>query len=239
MTDRPQNTDSLGVEDQIVAATRRIIRAVDLHSRRLVESCGLTGPQLAVLREVGRREEVSPTALARAVHLSGATVTGIVTRLQRRGLVQRGRDTMDRRVVLVTLTPAGHEVLRGVPSQLQDRFRRELTVLEDWEQTLMLGTLQRIAAMMDADELDAAPHLEVTPSLTAPVVTEPEVLPESFDGAEPPAVAPLSTGLLGPAGVEETGPAGQDHSVSDVPSKRADATDSLDGATSSDAERRR
>ena len=43
-------------EDQIVVAIRQIIRAVDLHSRRLVQAHGLTGPQLAVLQEVSRLE---------------------------------------------------------------------------------------------------------------------------------------------------------------------------------------
>ncbi|HBL47553.1 MAG TPA: hypothetical protein DDZ90_29625, partial [Planctomycetaceae bacterium] len=45
------------------------------------------------------------------------------------------------------------------PSLLQDRFRRELLMLQQWEQTQMLSTLQRIASMMDAENIDASPVL--------------------------------------------------------------------------------
>ena len=57
------------------------------------------------------------------------------------------------------LTDDGRSVLEIAPSLLQDRFRRELLELQQWEQTQMLSTLQRIASMMDAEEIDAAPLL--------------------------------------------------------------------------------
>ncbi|MCA8977752.1 MAG: hypothetical protein KDC98_23710, partial [Planctomycetes bacterium] len=43
----PESDSSLDLEDLIVAAVRRLMRAIDLHSRRLVADFGLTGPQLA------------------------------------------------------------------------------------------------------------------------------------------------------------------------------------------------
>ncbi len=149
----------LSNEDQIVAAIRQIIRAVDLHSRHLVNGHGMTGPQLAVLQEAKRLGPVSPTALSRAVHLSQATVTGILQRLERRGLIRREQSVSDRRSVSVQTTSAGLEFLSGSPSLLQDRFRDALSALEDWERLQILSTLQRVASLMDADEIDAAPHL--------------------------------------------------------------------------------
>ncbi len=147
------------MESQIVAAIRRIIRAVDLHSRRLAEEHGLTGPQLATLQAAANLGVSSTGALARAVHLSGPTVTGILDRLSNRGLVDRTRNGQDRRSVTVRLTSDGEGVLAAAPSLLQDRFRQELMRLEEWEQTTILATLQRIAAMMDAESLDASPLL--------------------------------------------------------------------------------
>lgn len=155
--------DSQSTETQIVAAIRRIIRAVDLHSRRLVDEHGLTGPQLAVLREAAALGRTSVSALARRVHLSQPTVTGIVDRLERRGLAERCRDSEDRRSVNVNVTVAGHKVLNRAPSLLQDRFRRELAKLREWERTLTLASLQRIAEMMEAETLDASPVLVAGP----------------------------------------------------------------------------
>lgn len=142
-------SDKGTIEDQIVVAIRRVIRAVDLHSRQLVEEHGLTGPQLAVLREISRMGSFSAGALAQAVHLSPPTLSGILDRLERRGLLKRTRSDHDRRSLVVTVTEAGQGILKGAPSLLQGRFKRELEKLEDWEQTMILATLQRVAAMMD------------------------------------------------------------------------------------------
>jgi len=99
-------------------------------------------------------------------HLSQATLTSILTRMEARTLVSRTRSDSDRRVVVVELTEKGQTVLESAPSLLKDRFRHGLLKLQEWEQTQMLTTLQRIAAMMDAEEIDASPVL-ATGSATA------------------------------------------------------------------------
>lgn len=150
---------SLSPEQEIVASLRKIIRAVDLHSRRLTDAFGMTGPQLATLKEVARLEPTSPSTIARAVHLSQGTVTGILTRLETRDLITRQRSDTDRRSVVVSVSPKGRRLLDIAPSLLQDRFRQELERLEVWERMMILSTLQRVASLMGAEDLDAAPHL--------------------------------------------------------------------------------
>jgi DNA-binding HxlR family transcriptional regulator len=98
-------------------------------------------------------------ALAREIHLGQATVTGILSRLENRGFVTRTRGAHDRRSVLVELTSAGEKLVQAAPSPLQQRFHDELSKLQEWEQTMILATLQRIAEMMDADAIEAAPVL--------------------------------------------------------------------------------
>jgi DNA-binding MarR family transcriptional regulator len=174
-------TVPLAAEDQIVAALRRIMHAVELHSRRLVERVGLTGPQLAVLSMAAKVGPRPTGELARLVHLSQPTVTGILDRMERRGLVQRVRAQQDRRTVNISVTDAGRELLERAPSLLQNQFRQELEKLRDWELTLMLSTLQRIAGMMEADELGAS---ELASILSA----EPGAVagPPASDGETPP-----------------------------------------------------
>lgn len=156
-------TGSREIEDHIVASIRRIIRAIDLQSRRLLDRYKLTGPQLATLREADRMGSVSTSALARSVHLSQPTVSGILTRLEKRGLIRRERSPDDRRSVEITVTPEGTRVLAEAPSLLQERFRAELARLEGWERHWLLAALERIASMMDAEAIDAAPILETGP----------------------------------------------------------------------------
>lgn len=155
--------DSSAIEDHIVASIRRIIRAIDLQSRRLFDRHQLTGPQVATLREASRLGESNTSALARAVHLSQPTVSGILARLERRGLVARERSGGDRRSVFIRVTDMGERVLAEEPSLLQERFRAELARLEDWERHWMLAALERIASMMDAEGIDAAPILATGP----------------------------------------------------------------------------
>lgn len=151
--------NSLSLEDQVIAALRRITRAIDLHSRLLLKKSGLTSPQLVAMQAVQRLQPVTVGVLAREIHLGHATVTGILTRMEDKGLVVRARGNRDRRSVLVELTPDGDRIVEEAPSPLQERFRHELSRLDKWERTMILATLQRIASMMDAEGIEAAPVL--------------------------------------------------------------------------------
>ncbi len=145
--------------DHVLVALRRIIRATDLHSRKLGKQTGLTTPQLVIIQAVGRLEDPTVSDIAKAVSLSLATVTTILNRLERNGLVNRARSLVDRRRVIVTLTEEGQTLRASAPKPLQDSFVAKFSKLETWEQHSIVAALERIAAMMDADELDAAPLL--------------------------------------------------------------------------------
>ncbi|NVK43560.1 MAG: MarR family transcriptional regulator [Oceanospirillaceae bacterium] len=145
--------------DEVLVALRRIMRAVDMHSRRLASEYGLTGPQAQVLKTVIESGGLTAGALARRVSLSQATITDILKRLEQRGLVVRERCSDDRRRVNVRATTDAEEILSTAPPLLQDTFVARFEQLERWEQLMLLSSLQRIAAMMDAESLDAAPIL--------------------------------------------------------------------------------
>jgi len=139
---------------QVLVALRRIIRAHDLHSRALIQRFGLTGPQLIILQEMSRLGEVPAGEVARAINLSQPTVTGILKRLETKGLVRRRRDASDRRVVLVQVTPACAGLLQAAPPPLRESFTRAFDELLDWEQSLIISSLQRVVEMMEATPLD-------------------------------------------------------------------------------------
>lgn len=170
----------------MLVALRRIIRAVDLHSRHLVQEYGLTGPQLVVLKELARVGTASTSQLAVAVSLSSATVTGILNRLEKRNLLARAKSERDRRRNDVTLTDEGAAVAASVQNLLQDRFVAQLLELADWEQTQLLSTFQRVAFMMEASELEAGPVL-----VTGPVdATADETLEFLTEHPQPPPLKP-------------------------------------------------
>lgn len=147
------------LHDQVLVSVRRIIRATDLHSRKLGKETGLTTPQLVVMLAIRQQNMSVASEIARIVSLSQATVTNILNRLESHGLVSRTRSEEDKRRINVSLTAQGNTLLESAPQPLQESFIERFGALEIWEQHLMVASLERLATMMDAEKLDAAPLL--------------------------------------------------------------------------------
>lgn len=147
--------------DEVLVALRRVIRATDLHSKHLAKTTGLTAPQILLLQTIRDKGEVTIGELASEMSLSQATVTTIIDRLEKRGLVFRERSKEDKRKVHAYLTDQATDVLKEAPIPLQDHFARQFGDLQEWEQTMIISSLQRVAQMMDAEHIDASPVLDV------------------------------------------------------------------------------
>ena len=76
-------------------------------SKRMESTLGVTGPQRLVIRIVGRFPGIPTGHLARLLHVHPSTLTGIVKRLERRGLLRRRQDARDGRRWLLGLTEMG------------------------------------------------------------------------------------------------------------------------------------
>lgn len=89
----------------------RLLWAVDhglqSTSKRMEASIGLTGPQRLVLRLVGRFPGIAAGKLAQILHVHPSTLTGVLKRLEKRGLIERRSDPLDGRRALFALTEAG------------------------------------------------------------------------------------------------------------------------------------
>lgn len=147
--------------DDVLVALRRVIRATDLHSKHLAKTTGLTTPQILLLQTIRDKSDVTIGELANDVSLSQATVTTILDRLEKRELVYRERSREDKRKVHAHLTDAGVSILKDAPIPLQEHFTRQFNGLQQWEQTMIIASLQRVAHMMDAQHIDAAPVLDI------------------------------------------------------------------------------
>lgn len=148
-------------DEELLVALRKVIRAIDLRSKQLNREVGLTGPQLLVMQSIGKVPGIMVRQIADNINLSAATVTSILDRLEARELVQRIRSTEDKRRVGVFLTDKGQELLNDAPMPFQEHFLNRFASLADWEQSLMIASVQRLASMMDAENLDASPVLEI------------------------------------------------------------------------------
>jgi DNA-binding MarR family transcriptional regulator len=147
--------------DEILKALRRILRRVTMHSRQMQRETGLTLPQVLAMRLLGDMAggQASQVELSRALQLSQPTVTGIIDRLERAGLVKRDRSTSDRRKIGVSLTGAGRARPEASPTPLQEQFMTRLMQLSVVERAALLESLNRVVTLMEAETIDAAPIL--------------------------------------------------------------------------------
>ncbi|MDG1025816.1 MAG: MarR family transcriptional regulator [Gammaproteobacteria bacterium] len=145
--------------EELFIALRRITRAIDLHSKKLQREAGLTTSQLLLLEAAVKLDIPSPTNIAKEVLLSQATVTNLIDRMERNELILRHKSKEDKRVVEIFLTEKGKQMIELAPEPLQAGFLREYRKLERWEQHQLIGSMQRIAVLMDAEDIDASPIL--------------------------------------------------------------------------------
>ncbi|HUL74703.1 MAG TPA: MarR family winged helix-turn-helix transcriptional regulator [Vicinamibacterales bacterium] len=118
--------------------------ALETTSKRMNVRLGVTGPQRLVLRLVERFPEISAGDLARVTWLHPSTLTGVLRRLERRGLLERLTDPRDRRRVKLRIRPAARRLIgpvagtvevavtrmrETVPSRHVDHARQVLTAL--------------------------------------------------------------------------------------------------------------
>lgn len=158
MTQPSQNRTN----DSLIAL-RRILRATELYERKLAHAAGLSPPQLRVLQIVAEKpgDGATPKALSVQMGVTQATVTALVDRLVRHGMVTRVPSQTDRRQINVMITPSGLAAVESAPDALQLQYVAAFENLEDWEQAQLVSSLERVAAMLNAGDIDASPVLAV------------------------------------------------------------------------------
>ncbi len=148
--------------DTSLIALRRILRATDLFGREVKQAAGVTPAQFRVLQIIGETGQATATAISSRMRVSQATVTSLVDKLVGEGMVLREKSTQDRRQTNIHVTAKGRKALSDAPDPLQQRFVRKFSVMEDWEQAMLVASLERVASMLDAEEIDAAPVLDTS-----------------------------------------------------------------------------
>jgi DNA-binding MarR family transcriptional regulator len=134
----------------------RLLWAVDhglqSTSKRMESTLGVTGPQRLVIRLVGRFPGITAGNLAQILHVHPSTLTGVLKRLEKRGLLERKADPLDGRKALFALTENGRTL--DVPSTgtVEAVVQR---VLSKMSRTRILHTQDVLTAL--AEELGGGP----------------------------------------------------------------------------------
>jgi len=150
--------DKMDYKD-ILIKVRRIIRSINLESKRVQKDFGVSIPQILCLEFLKSSPDYQATQRAIRDHLSlnSSTVTGIISRLENHGLLARLPKSGDKRVTRITLTSAGDELLKKTPDLFQKRLADKLERLPHEELTKMSDALDLLTQMLEIEETDEAP----------------------------------------------------------------------------------
>ena len=133
----------------IVESIRRLVRAEYLDSQKMSKQYGLTGPQSLVLRLLIKKGALSSADLSRQMYVTPSNITGIIDRLEKKGLVERIRKQDDRRIALITLTDSGQKLGQTIPDPIEKKFVNQLADLEPEHLQIVAMAMNQILNLID------------------------------------------------------------------------------------------
>lgn len=139
------NPDLKSEVDQVLEAVIYLYTESRRITKELARRAELTGPQLTVLKLLETIGDLSLSGLSERIRAQNSTVTGIIDRMEREGLVTRERSKEDRRVVFIRLTDKGREVAQEIPVEPMEIFRSALESLSAEEMRTLLRIMTKLA----------------------------------------------------------------------------------------------
>jgi DNA-binding MarR family transcriptional regulator len=139
----------------IVWLIRRLMQAEEQYTKALEKTHHVTSAQLSCLLALHENGPLRPSQIGRHIMVNSSTVTGIIDRLERKGLVERSRISQDRRVITVSLTGKGLMLVQNAPLPVQDKIVSGMKRLSSEEIEQIITGLTRLTGMLDDPGEDA------------------------------------------------------------------------------------
>lgn len=149
MKPRPQTPNSdrtadYRLEDQVGYWLRRAYQRHMAIFAAIMSDLDLTSMQFAALVKLRDMKAVTQTELGRLIGIDRATISGVVARLQKRGLLQFRLDPLDRRSRIVALTDAGEEVLSEALRRTEQVGEETLAPISEADRTALREMLRKL-----------------------------------------------------------------------------------------------
>lgn len=143
----------------ILVKLRKIIRSINLESKKIEKHYGISIPQLLVLQYLSNQKEYKATAkdIKNYLNLNASTVSGILKRLETKGFLAKLPKFGDKRSTVLVLTAFGRDLLTTSPTTLQEKLSARLKKLKPEEITELDKNIELLTSLMDAEDIDASP----------------------------------------------------------------------------------
>ncbi|WP_319268837.1 MarR family transcriptional regulator [uncultured Draconibacterium sp.] len=151
----------------ILIKIRKIVRSVDIESKKIQKEHGVSIPQVLCLNFLRESDNYQTTQgeLRKFLNLNPSTVSGIINRLEKKGYLARLPKTGDKRVVNIALTSAGDKLLSTMPSLLHEQLSEKLLQLSDEEFEVVEAGLNTLVKILDIEKVEASPLITLDSDL--------------------------------------------------------------------------
>jgi len=139
---------------EIIFSIRKLMQAGEFYTKELNKKYQVSAPQLNCLISLYENGHLPPSQIAKYIMVKSSTVTGIVDRLEQKGLVKRFRDSPDRRIITIELTDSGKNLAKNAPSPIQQKIIDGLKKLSKDELDQIILSLTKLTDMLDVQDLD-------------------------------------------------------------------------------------
>jgi DNA-binding MarR family transcriptional regulator len=143
----------------ILIKLRKIVRSVNLESKRVEKEQGVSIPQLLCLQFLAEQKDyrANATKLKDFLNLNASTISGILRRLEKKGLVAKLPKALDKRVTLISLTASGMKLIQSAPITFQQKLSEKLQALPPDKLKTIIEGIDLLTNIMEVDEIDASP----------------------------------------------------------------------------------
>ena len=138
----------------IIFMIRKLMQGAELYTKALNKKYQVSAAQLNCLLALHAHGPLPPSQIAKHMMVKSSTVTGVVDRLERKGLVKRVRNSPDRRIINIQLTGAGSELAKHAPPPIQQKIIRGLKHLSGEEIDQIVLGLSQLTNMLDVQDLE-------------------------------------------------------------------------------------
>lgn len=162
------NKASLETEKQIdftdiLVGIRKIIRVVNIENKHIEKEYGVSIPQLLCMNFLASHTDFTSNsgAIKNYLNLNASTVTGIVDRLEKKAYIAKLPKSGDKRVLRITLTQKGSELVKKFPPLMHERLAEKLKELPQSKLGTIQSSLNFLTKVMGADNIDASPVITI------------------------------------------------------------------------------
>ena len=139
---------------QIIFSIRRLIQASELYTKELNKKYQISAAQLNCILTLYEFGPLPPSKIADHMMVKSSTVTGVVDRLEIKGLAERMRNSPDRRVITIQLTEAGKKLAQNAPPPIQQKIIDGLKKTEKAKKEQIVRSLNILTDMLDVQDLE-------------------------------------------------------------------------------------